>query len=68
MHETNISVPQQEKQTDATESEVTADYNPDVDYKPEGPDPKIKAFNEKKNSDAEYVKWNYLKSGHCPRG
>ena len=33
-----------------------ADYNPDVDYKPEGSDPEIETVNEdKENSDAEYV-------------
>ena len=45
--EANVSVPQQEGQIDATRGRAVADYNPDLDYKPEGSDPDIKAVNEK---------------------
>ena len=34
--QTNTSVPQQERQADATEGKVIADYKLDVDYKSEG--------------------------------
>ena len=34
--ETNPSVPQQEEQSDTREGKVIADFNPDVDYEPEG--------------------------------
>ena len=33
--ETNVSVPQQEVQADTTRGDAIADYNPDIDYKPE---------------------------------
>ena len=42
-HGTNVSVHQQ-----ATSGKAVADYNLDVDYKPEGLDPGIKAVNEMK--------------------
>ena len=61
--QTNISVSQQEEQTNAAEGKVIADYEPDVDYKPEGSEPKIKPVKEvEENSDAEY-----LKLGHFAR-
>ena len=63
--ETNTNVHQQEEQTDAAEGEVIADYNLDVDYKPEGSEPEIKTVNKKeKNSDVGYAK---MKLGHCIR-
>ena len=34
--ETNVSVPQQGRQADATRGKDVADNNPYVDYKPEG--------------------------------
>ena len=43
--ETNLSVPQQEEQADATEGKVIADYGLDVDYEPEWSDPEIKPAN-----------------------
>ena len=59
--ETNTNVSQQEEQTDASEGEVVADYDPDVDYKPEGSDPEIEALNgEEENNDAEYAKMELL--------
>ena len=33
-------------QRDATEGKAIADYDPDIDYKPEGSEPDIKAVNE----------------------
>ena len=55
--ETNSSVPQHEEQIDAAECEVLADYNSDINYKPEGSDPDIDAVHkEEENSYAEYVK------------
>ena len=52
--ETNISVPQQEEQRDAARGKVIADYDPEVNYKPEGSDPEIEAINEEeKNFDQE---------------
>ena len=55
--ETNVSVPQQGGQTDASRDGEVADYDLDVDYKPEGSEPDIKAVNEEEeNSNAEYVK------------
>ena len=53
---TNTSVTQQEEQTDAAEEKVIADNNLDVDYKPEGSDPEIKAVVHEEKSDAEYAK------------
>ena len=54
---TNISVHQQEGQRDATGDKVIADYDLDVDYKPEGSDPEIETVNEEEeNCDAEYAK------------
>ena len=39
-----------------TGGKAVADYNPDVDYKPEGSDHEIDAFNEEEeNSNAEYA-------------
>ena len=59
--ETNISVHQQEGQEDATQGEVIADYELDVDYKPEASDPDFEAVHEEEeNSDAEYVKMELL--------
>ena len=56
-HEKNISVPQQEGQTDTAEGEKGADNNLDMNYEPDGSDPDIKAVNkEEENSDAEYAK------------
>ena len=53
----NVSIPQQEGQADATNCKAIAYYNPDIDYKPEGSDPDIKAVNEEEeDSDAEYAK------------
>ena len=55
--EANVSVPQQGGQADTARGKDVADYNLDVDYKPEGSDPNIKAVNiEEVNSNAEYVK------------
>ena len=55
--ETNVSVPQQGGQADVTRGGEVVDYDPDVDYEPEGSDPDIKEVNEKEeNSDAEYAK------------
>ena len=52
--ETNCSVPQQEEQTDGTGGKVIADYDSNVDYEPEGSDPKIdKVDEEVENSYAE---------------
>ena len=62
--ETNISNLQKEEQTDATEEEVIADYDPDVDYKPEGLDPEMTAVNEaEENSDTEYAKMELPQDG-----
>ena len=46
-----------EQPADATCGEVIVNYDPDIDYEPEGSDPNIKAVHkEEENSDAEYVK------------
>ena len=47
--ETNVSVSQQEGQTNATEDKVIVNYNSNIDY--EGSEPKIKPFalEEKEN-------------------
>ena len=58
-HETNHSVPWQEEQADTIDSNIIADYKPDLDHKPEGSDPKIEPVNEvqkEEDSDGEYVK------------
>ena len=53
---TNVSVPQQGVQADTISGKALADYNPDIDYKPEGSDPDIEAVNEEEeNSAAEYA-------------
>ena len=55
--EANVSVPQQGGQVDAISGKDLANYNPYVDYKPEGSDADIKAVDEEQeNSDAEYAK------------
>ena len=60
-HETNIRVLQQEGQANATSSKAAAHYNQNVDYKPEGSDPDIKAIDEgEENSDAVYAKMELL--------
>ena len=52
-----VSAPQEGGQADTTRGKDIADYNPDIDYKPEGSDPDMKAFDEEEeNSDAEYAK------------
>ena len=62
--ETNASVSQQWGQADATSGEAIADYNPDINYKPEGSDPDIEAVHEEEeNSDAEYAKMELPQSG-----
>ena len=66
--EMNISFPQQQEQAYAKRGEAIADYDLDVDYKPDESDPEIKAFDEEeKNSDADYVKMEQLNPGHCAR-
>ena len=55
--QTNISIPQQERQLDAAEGKVVADYELDINYQSEGWDPEIEAVHDKEeNSDAEYAK------------
>ena len=55
--ETNPSFSQQKEQTDATRGEVITECDQDVDYKPGGSEPEIKAVNEEEeNSDAECAK------------
>ena len=55
--ETNVSASQQKGEADTTRGKAIADYNPDIDYQPEGSDPEIEAVNEdEENSDAKYVK------------
>ena len=55
--QTNPSVPWQEEQSDAAEGEVIACYDLDIDYKPEGSDPEIKAVKEvEENSNTEDMK------------
>ena len=55
--DTNVSVPQQEGQADATSGDDIEDYDLDIDYELEGSDPDIEAVNEEEeNSDAEYAK------------
>ena len=44
--ETNPSFSQQKEQTDATRGEVITECDQDVDYKPGGSEPEIKAVNE----------------------
>ena len=52
--ETNVSVPQQGGQEDATTDKAIEDYNLDGDYKPKWSDPESKAVNEgQENSDTE---------------
>ena len=65
----NISVPQQEGQAEATGGKVVADYNLDVDYKPEGSDLEIKAVDDKEeeNSDAEYAKMQLRQDETLPQ-
>ena len=54
--ETNISVPNK-RQSDTTGGKVIADYDLDVDYKPERSDPVIEAVDEEEEiSDVEYGK------------
>ena len=54
---TNVSVPPQGRQADATSGKAIADYNPDIDYEPEGSIPDIEAINEEEeNYIAEYAK------------
>ena len=54
---TNVSVPQQDEQTDITRGKDKAYYNLDVDCKSEGSDPEIETFNEnEENSDTKYAK------------
>ena len=61
--------PQQEEQPDATEGNVVADYNLDVDY--EGSEPKNEPVTQEeveKNSNAEYAKMEVLQDGtFCQR-
>ena len=53
----NVSVPQHGGQAGTTRSKDIADNNLEIDYKPKGSDPNIKAVNEEEvNSNAEYVK------------
>ena len=53
----NVSVLQQEGQANATRGNAIADYNLDVDCKPEGSDSDMKAIDkEKENSAADYAK------------
>ena len=53
----NSNIPQQGGHADAMGDEVIADFDLDVDYKPEGSGPEIKAVNkDEENSDAEYAK------------
>ena len=55
--ETTVSVPQQGGEAEATRGKAIADYDLDIEYKPEGSDPDIKAADEEEeNSDAEYAK------------
>ena len=55
--ESNSSVPQQEGHTDTTGGKAVADYDPDIDYQPEGSDPQIEAVNkEEEISDAVHGK------------
>ena len=66
---TNASVPQQEVQSDATEDEVIADYDPDVDYEGSEPDNKpVDQKNNEENSKAEYAKMEIPHTGtFCQR-
>ena len=56
--------PQQGEQPDATEGEVIADYNPDIDY--EGSEPKVETDTQKQREvdpDTEYAKMEMPRSG-----
>ena len=63
--ETNPNVPHQEEQPDATEGEVIADYNPDVDQ--EGSEPEneqVPKEQKEEDPDATYMQtWTYLEVG-----
>ena len=62
--ETNPSVPQQEEHRDAKDGKVIADYDPDMDYRPERSDSDIKAIDEEEgNSVAEYAKMELSQDG-----
>ena len=67
MPDTNISIPQQEGQADASGGKAIADYNPDVDYKPEGNILKLKQ-NKRKTLMQNMQTWSYLEMGHCVTG
>ena len=55
--QSNSTVSQKGGPTDTTGGKVIANYDPDIDYKLEGSDLEIKAFDkEEENSDAEYAK------------
>ena len=67
--ETNPSVPQQEKQPDAAEGKVIADYDQDISY--EGPELKNKpvAQEEKRKILTQIIQtWRYLEMGLSARG
>ena len=61
----NINVPWQEESSDAAEDESITDYELDVDYKPEGSDPEIKADaqEEERNFNAEHIKMELPQQG-----
>ena len=60
--ETNPSVPQWEEQADTIDGKVIADYEPEIDYEPEGSDPENgpDAQAEEENSNPEYAKMELL--------
>ena len=56
--------PQQEEQSDATESKVIANYSPDIDY--EGSEPKVESDAQEQrevDSDPEYTKMEMPREG-----
>ena len=64
--ENSLSIMQLEEQVDAEEGEVIVNYEPDVDYDPEGPDPNTQPVTqeeEEENFDAEHVKMELLYQG-----
>ena len=64
---TNISIPQQEKQTDAARGKVIGGYDPDVDYEPKKSGPEIKAVNkDEENYDAQYAKIKLSRHDNAP--
>ena len=60
--ETNVSVPQQVGQADTARGKDIVDYILDLDYKPDGSDPDIKAVNKEEGNSDAVQNWSYLEA------